>query len=57
MRVFCDTTTIRSHVLVVGGFVENYMICTEHGEKAPPPTENPLNEMIEDVEFDRLSDA
>jgi hypothetical protein len=50
MRVFSDTTTIRSHVLV-GGFVENYMISTYHGEKiVPPPTENTLNKMIEDVE-------
>jgi hypothetical protein len=56
MRVFSDTTTIKSHVLV-DRFVENYMIWTYHGEKAPPPTENTLNEMIEDVEFDRLFDA
>jgi hypothetical protein len=56
MRVFSDTTTIRLHV-VVGGFVENYMIWTYHGEKAPPPMENTLDEMIEDVEFDRLFDA
>jgi hypothetical protein len=43
--------------VLVGGFVENYMIWTEHGEKAPPPTENPLDKMIEDVEFARLFDA
>jgi hypothetical protein len=35
MRVFTDTTTIRLHVLV-GGFVEDYMIWTYHGEKAVP---------------------
>jgi hypothetical protein len=29
MRIFTDTTTIRSHVLV-GGFVKNYMIWTYH---------------------------
>jgi hypothetical protein len=34
MRVFNDTTTIRSHMLV-GAFIENYMIWTYHGEKAP----------------------
>jgi hypothetical protein len=43
--------------VLVGGFVENYMIWTYHGEKASPPTENPLNEIIEDVEFDKLFDA
>jgi hypothetical protein len=31
MIVFTDTTTIRSHVLV-GGFVEDYMIWTYHGK-------------------------
>jgi hypothetical protein len=50
-----DTTTIRSHVLV-GVFVENYMIWTYHGEKGPPLIEN-TDEMIEDVEFDRLFDT
>jgi hypothetical protein len=43
--------------VLVGGFVENYMIWIYHGEKAPPPTENTLDEMIEDVEFDRLFDT
>jgi hypothetical protein len=43
--------------MLVGGFVENYMIWTYHGEKALPPTENKLDEMIEDVEFDRLFDT
>jgi hypothetical protein len=33
------------------------MIWTYHGEKAPPPTENTLDEIIEDVKFDRLFDA
>jgi hypothetical protein len=56
MRVFSGTTTIRSHTLM-GGFVENYMIWTYHGEKASPPTDNTLDEMIEDVEFDRLFDT
>jgi hypothetical protein len=35
----------------VGGFAENYVVWTYHGEKAPPPIENTLDEMIEDVEF------
>ena len=51
LRIFNDTTTIRLHVLV-GDFIENYMTCTFHGEKAPPLTDNPLDEIIEDVEFD-----
>jgi hypothetical protein len=56
MREFSDTTTIRLHVLV-GGFVENYMIWTYHGKKAPPLMENTLDEMIEDIKFDRLFDT
>jgi hypothetical protein len=56
MREFSDTTTIRLHVLV-GGFVENYMIWTYHGKKAPPLTENTLDDMIEHIEFDRLFDT
>jgi hypothetical protein len=56
MRVFSNTTIIRSHVLV-GGFVDNYMIWMYHGEKAPPPMENPLDEIIQDAEFNRLFDA
>jgi hypothetical protein len=39
LRIFSNTTTIRSYMLV-GDFVENYMIWMYHGEKAPPPTEN-----------------
>jgi hypothetical protein len=56
MRVFSNTTTIRSHVLV-GSFVENYTLWTYHGEKSPPPMENPLNEIIQDAECNRLFDA
>jgi hypothetical protein len=56
MRVFSDTTTIRSHMLV-DDFVENYMIWTYHGEKASPPMENTLDEVIEDIKFDRLFDS
>jgi hypothetical protein len=43
--------------VLVDGFVENYMIWMYHGEKAPPPMENPLDEMVEAIEFDRLFDA
>jgi hypothetical protein len=43
--------------VLVGDFVENYMIWTYHGEKPPPSTDNPLDEMIEDVKFDILFDA
>jgi hypothetical protein len=32
-------------------------MCTYHSEKAPPPTENPANEVIQDAEFNRLFDA
>ena len=39
MRVFSDTTIIRSHVLI-SGFVDNYMIQNKHGEEAAPPREN-----------------
>jgi hypothetical protein len=49
MRLFSNTTTIRSHELV-GGFLENYTLLTYYDEKAQPPTENPLNEIIQDAE-------
>ena len=42
--------------MLVGSFVDNYMIWSHHGERAPPPTENPFDEIIKDVEFDRLFD-
>ncbi|RLN11652.1 hypothetical protein C2845_PM09G12960 [Panicum miliaceum] len=56
MRLFKDPTTIRSHVLA-GSFVDNYMIWTYHGEKAPPPMDNPVSEIIQDAEFNRLFDT
>ena len=56
LRIFNDTTTIRSHVLV-GSFVGDYMIWTYHGENAPPPTDNPLDKIIPEVQFDRMFDA
>jgi hypothetical protein len=43
--------------VLVSDFVDNYMIWTYHGKKAPPPTENQLDEIIQDVEFNRLFDA
>jgi len=57
LRVFSDPTIIRSHV-IVSGFVKDYMIWKKHGETdAPPPTNNPLDEIIQDEEFDRMFDA
>jgi hypothetical protein len=43
--------------MLAGAFVENYTLWTYHGEKAPPPTENPLDEIIQDAEFNRLFDT
>ena len=47
MKVFSDTTIIRSHVLI-SGFIDNYMIWNKHGEEAPPPRENQLDEILQD---------
>ena len=55
MRVFSGTTIIRSYVLI-SGFVDNYMIWNKHGEEAPPPRENPLDEIMQDPEFNILFD-
>ena len=38
-------------------FVKNYRISTYHGEDPPPPMENPLDEIIQDAQLDRLFDA
>jgi hypothetical protein len=43
--------------VLVGGFVDNYMIWTYHGEKAPPPMENLLDKIIQEIKFNRLFDA
>ena len=57
LRVFGDPTTIRSHVMV-SGFVKDYLIWKKHGEMdAPPPANNPPDEMILDEKFDRMFDA
>jgi hypothetical protein len=52
LRVSSDPTTIRSHVMV-SDFVKDYKIWKYHGQTdAPPPTNNPLDEIIQDEEFD-----
>jgi hypothetical protein len=56
MRVFSDTTTFKSHVMV-GSFVDNYMIWMYLSEKAPTPMENSIDKIIQDAEFNRLFDA
>ena len=54
LRVFCNPTTIRSHV-IVRGFVKDYMVWKQHGETgAPPPANNPLSQIVEDEDFDRM---
>ena len=55
LRVFSNPTTIRSYV-IVRGFVKDYMVWKQHGETdAPPPlANNPLSQIIEDDDFDRM---
>ena len=54
LRVFSDPTIIRSHV-IVRGFVKDYTIWKKHGETdAPPQTDNPLVEIVQDEDFNRL---
>ena len=54
LRVFSDPTTIRSHV-IVRGFVKDYTVWKKHGETdAPPQADNPLDEIIQDEDFNRL---
>jgi len=55
MRVFSDTTIIRSHVLI-SGFIDNYMFWNKHGEEAPPPRENQFKEILQDPQFNILFD-
>ena len=44
--------------MLVSGFVKDYTIWKYHGEMdGPPPTNNPLDEIIQDEEFDRMFDA
>ena len=50
LKVYNDPVTIRSH-LVVSGFVMEYKIWKYQGElDAPPPTNNPLDEFMQDDE-------
>ncbi|RLN40825.1 hypothetical protein C2845_PM01G45080 [Panicum miliaceum] len=54
LRVFSNPTTIRSHVMV-SDFVKDYMIWKKHGETdAPPPTNNPLDDIVQDEEFHEM---
>ena len=54
LRVFSDPTTIRSHV-IVRGFVKDYTVWKKHGETvAPPQADNPLVEIVQDEDFNRL---
>ena len=53
LRVFSDTTIIRSHVLI-SGFVDNYMIWNKHGEEAPTPRDNQIEEILQDPQFNIL---
>ena len=55
LRVFSDTTIIRSHVLI-SGFIDNYMIWNKHGEEAPPLRENQFEEILQDPQFNILFD-
>ena len=45
LRVFSNTTIIRSHVLI-SGFVDNYMIFNKHGEEEQPQRENSIDEIM-----------
>ena len=56
LRVFSNTTIIRSHVLI-SGFVDNYMIWNKHGEEEQPQRENSIDEIIQESEFNILFDA
>ena len=42
--------------MLVSGFVDNYMIWKKHGGEAWPPIEYPLDEIMQDREFNRLFD-
>ena len=54
LRVFSNPTTVRSHV-IVRGFVQDYTVWNKHGETdAPPQADNPLVEIVQDEDFNRL---
>ena len=53
LRVYSEPTTIRLHV-IVSSFVKDYKIWKYLGETdAPPPMNNPLDEIMRDEEFGR----
>ena len=57
LKVFSDPTTIRTHV-IVSGFVKNYMIWKKLGDMdVLPPTNNPLDEIIQGDDFGRIFDV
>ena len=57
LKVFSEPTTIRSHV-IVSDFVKDYTIWKKYGEMdVPPPTNNPLDEIIQGDDFGRIFDA
>ena len=54
LKVFRDPTTIRSH-MIVSGFVKDYTIWKKYGEMdVPPPTNNPLDEIIQGDDFGKI---
>ena len=54
LKVFSEPTTIRSHV-IVSDFVKDYTIWKKYGEMdVPPPTNNPLDEIIQGDDFGRF---
>jgi len=42
--------------MLISGFVDNYMIWNKHGKEAPLSRENPLDEIMQDLEFNMLFD-
>ena len=57
LKVFSEPTIISSHV-IVSGFIKDYTIWKKHGEMdVPPPTNNPLDEIIQGDDFGRFFDA
>src|SRR6185312_4373770 len=57
LKVFRDPTTIRLH-MIVSGFVKDYTIWKKYDEMdVPPPTNNPLDEIIQGDDFDRMFDG
>ena len=55
LRAFSDTTIIRLLVLI-SGFVDNYMIWNKHGEEQSQ-REKSIDEIMQEPEFNILFDA